>query len=361
MPRGTLRSRLAGRPAMNILTRYIATSFVRYWLGCVSGLLGLILISALLGNVSDAFQSLPAFLRFCYETIQTLPGLMEILLPMTVLLATVFTFAGFSRTSELVAMKAAGMGFARLLRPLAGALLAICAFAYLNQNYLFRFLHPNDQLRAAEERHQWRDLGDAIVYVNRIDPAASLVLDATVFRWQAAPFRMTQLTLLPEGRREPGLWTFERVRVREKQPALWTLRTAQEVRVPDAGFPDVFKPRDLDAHHLPLEDLYQEITERKSRPQPGADLMLEVLRKLAVFTAPLVMVLIGAPLSQFHFRGGRVAGEVLVTLLVGLVFMLSSEIFFILAKGGLLYPWVGALGVNLAFAAVGFGLFRLSR
>jgi lipopolysaccharide export LptBFGC system permease protein LptF len=71
------------------------------------------------------------------------------------------------------------------------------------------------------------------------------------------------------------------------------------------------------------------------------------------------MVLLGTPLSQFHFRGGRVAGEVLVTLLVGLVFMIGSETLFILAKGGFLPLWIGALGVNLVFAAVGLYLFRM--
>jgi len=110
-----------------------------------------------------------------------------------------------------------------------------------------------------------------------------------------------------------------------------------------------------------VEDLYQEIVVRKSRSQPTETFELEMLRKLAVVTAPLVMVLIGTPLSQFHFRGGKVAGEILVTLLVGLVFMISSEILFILGKGGFLNDWIAALAVNLLFAAAGLFLFRQRR
>jgi lipopolysaccharide export system permease protein len=348
---------------MTILARYIAMRFLRYWLACLAGLLGLILISALLGNVNDAIQSLDAFLTFWLETIRSIPDLLEILLPMTVLLATVFTFAGLSRTSELVAMKTAGMGYRKLMLPLFAVLVLVTAVAYLNQNYLYNLLHDGEENRAADARHQWRDLGGSLVYVDRVDSISRAVLNASIFRWQAAPFRLAQVTVLPQGNHAAeDAWTFRGVRVREKQPGdLWTLNAVPEVQVPDVGFPDMFKPREMDAHHLPVSDLYQEIAVRKSRSQPTEAHELELLRKLAVVTAPLVMVLIGTPLSQFHFRGGRVASEVLVTLLVGLVFMIASEILFILGKGGFLPPYVAALGVNAVFAGIGLGLFRFQR
>ncbi len=348
---------------MTILARYIALRFLRYWLACLAGLVGLILIAALLGDVNNAVQSWDAFLNFWVETIRSIPDLLEILLPMTVLLATVFTFAGLSRTSELVAMKTAGMGYRNLMLPLFAVLAFVTALAYLNQNYLYNFLHEGEESRAADARHQWRDLGGALVYVERADPLSRVVLNSSIFRWQANPFRLAQVTVLPQGSHTAAdSWTFQGVRVREKQPGdLWTLSTTPEVRVPDVGFPDMFKPREMDAHHLPVWDLYQEIAVRKSRSQPVEAQELELLRKLAVFTAPLVMVLIGTPLSQFHFRGGRVAGEVLVTLLVGLVFMISSEILFILGKGGFLPGWIAALGVNVAFAGVGLALLRFQR
>jgi lipopolysaccharide export LptBFGC system permease protein LptF len=259
-------------------------------------------------------------------------------------------------------MKTSGMGYLRLMQPVLIILVAISAFAYFNQNYLFRFLHSGEQLRQGEDRNQWRDIGDAIVYVDRIDTATHQVLNSIVFRWQTNPFQMSQVTALPLGSRAPSdTWSFGPVRVREKQNNTWTLRVVPDVQVPAAGFPDVFKPSELDTHHMPVEDLYQEIAVRKSRSQPTEVFELEFFRKFAVITAPLVMVLIGTPLSQFNFRGGKVAGEVLITLLVGLVFMISSEILFILGKAGIITDWVAALGVNGMFAAAGLVLFRLRR
>ncbi|MFI5399802.1 MAG: LptF/LptG family permease [SAR324 cluster bacterium] len=347
---------------MTILSRYIALSFLRYWLACVGGVIALIVIAALLGDVNRAVHSWAAFWQFWLDTAATVPGLLEVVLPMTVLLATVFTFAGLSRTSELVAMKTAGMGYLRLLRPVLLVLVAVSACAYINQNYLFRFLAGTNTLSQGADRDQWRDIGDAIVYVGRVDPAAHRVLDATVFRWALNPFRMLQVTTLPSGSLTASTsWLFSPVRIREMQNDTWTLRAVPEVALPSGGFPDVFKPSEPDSHHLPVDELYQEIAARKSRSQPTELFELEMLRKLAVVTAPWVMVLIGTPLSQFHFRSGKVAAEVLVTLLVGLVFMISSEILFILGKGGFVDDWIAALGINVLFALGGLVLLRLRR
>ncbi|MFI5399697.1 MAG: LptF/LptG family permease [SAR324 cluster bacterium] len=347
---------------MTILSRYLALSFLRYWLACVTGVIALIVIAALVGDVNRAAQSWAAFWQFWLDTAATVPGLLEVVLPMTVLLATVFTFAGLSRTSELVAMKTAGMGYVRLLRPVLLVLVAISAFAYFNQNYLYRYLAGTNILSQGADRHQWRDIGDAIVYVDRVDVPARRVLRSTVFRWALNPFRMFQMTTLPSGTHPPsGSWFFSPVRIREMQKDTWTLRVDPEAVLPDAGFPDVFKPSELDSHHMPIDELYQEIAVRKSRSQPTELFVLEMLRKLAVITAPWVMVLIGTPLSQFHFRSGKVAAEVLVTLLVGLVFMISSEILFILGKGGFVNDWIAALAINVLFALAGLFLLRQRR
>src|SRR5689334_11482001 len=128
---------------MTILFRYVAKDFFRYWIGVLTALITLIVIAALLGNIDEAFSSWESFLEFYNKTVKTLPGLIEILLPMTVLLATVMTFSAFSRTSELVAMKASGMGLFRLMLPLFFVLLFVSTFAYLNQNYLYRYLHED--------------------------------------------------------------------------------------------------------------------------------------------------------------------------------------------------------------------------
>src|SRR5574341_52309 len=110
---------------MTLLFRYIAKDFLRNWIGVLLSVALLIVVSSLLGDINEAFHSWARFLAFMQRTARLLPELFEILLPMTVLLAAVMTFSAFSRTSELVAMKTAGMGLFRLMLPLFTVLLLV--------------------------------------------------------------------------------------------------------------------------------------------------------------------------------------------------------------------------------------------
>lgn len=347
---------------MTILFRYVARDFLRNWLGTLSALVVLIVIAALIGNVDEAFASWDSFLEWADKTAKTLPGLIETLLPMTVLLATVMTYSAFSRTSELVAMKASGMGLFRLMLPLFTVLLIVSTLAYLNQNFLYRYLHEDDAENARYSVHQWRTLGSAIIYLDTADLVDKTLVGVRTFQWRDDPFQLVQLNSLSEGRRAPDdHWEFSDTFDRELGPQGWVFRQAERQEIAPNDFPDVFKPAELDAHHTPILDLYQEIKQRDSQGQRVDVYWMESFQKLAIVVAPFVMVIIGTPLSQFHFRRARVAGEMVVTLLTGLVFMVATQILYILGKGGFISPIPAALSVNLVFGLLGLALLRMAR
>ncbi len=347
---------------MTILFRYVARDFFRNWLGTLAALVTLIVIAALFGNIDEAFSSWEAFLEFLNKTVKTLPGLVESLLPMTVLLATVLTFSAFSRTSELVAMKASGMGLFRLMLPLFTVLLLVSALAYLNQNYLYRHLHEDDEANARYSIHQWRLLGSAIIYLDSADLRDKSLSGVQAFIWRDGPFELTQVNSLPSGRRDDQeRWEFSDTIEREHGPGGWSMRQDARKELAPNDFPDVFKPADLDAHHTPFLDLYQEIKQRESQGQRVQVFWMEAFQKIAAVAAPFVMVLIGTPLSQFHFRRARAAGELVITLLTGLVFMVGTQILYILGKGGFVGPAPAAWSINGVFLLLALGLLRMSR
>jgi LPS export ABC transporter permease LptG len=347
---------------MNILSRYIGKDFLRNWIGVLLALALLIVISSLLGDINEAFHSWASFLGFIHRTAQSLPELIEILLPMTVLLASVMTFSAFSRTSELVAMKASGMGLFRLMLPLFTVLLLVSTLAYLNQNYLYRYLHSDAAERARYSAHQWRTLGDGIFYVDSADLVTRRLSGVRIFRVDEYPFRLSQLDAMGMGWRSEGdRWDFSTAITRERQSGHWSIQQLPWRSFPLADFPDVFRDTETDAHHTPFLDLYQEIKQRETKGLEASWYRLNLYQKVALVVAPFVMVLIGAPLSQFHFRRARAAGEIAITVLIGLIFMIGNEIFFILGRGEVLSPLAAAWSGNVIFATLGLALFRLAR
>ena len=62
-------------------------------------IVGLIIVADLFNFIESIFSSLANFVSYLKRTAQALPTILEIILPISVLLATVITFNGFNRTS----------------------------------------------------------------------------------------------------------------------------------------------------------------------------------------------------------------------------------------------------------------------
>lgn len=343
---------------MRILSRYIARTYLKFWLLCLTALVALVVIANLFGNLDTVFTSREELVAFLDDTVRSVPQMLDLLIPMTVLLATLFTFSSLGRSSELVAMRSVGMGLFRQLRPIFAVLVLIAALDYANQNYLHRLLQPTDP---AEERvgsaHQWTLLRNQIVYVRRVDPGRGRIADAQVFRWNTDPFRLDRLERARRiDRREEGPWLLHDVVTRQLGSVGWSLEQQATLERPKEEFPDLFQQDALDAHHMPLFELSRHIRQLESRGQRVELYELEWYQKTAALFAPFVLVWFGTPLSQAYFRRGRASGEIMVGILGGLLFLIATEIVFTLGRGGFLPPLVAAWSVNVAYVLLGSAL-----
>src|SRR3989304_5669106 len=122
---------------MKILSRYIARTYLKFWSMNLLALVLLVVVANLFGSLDSVFSSRAGLLRFLDDTVRSLPTVLDLLIPMTTLLATLFTFNSLGRSSELVAMQSVGMGLFRQLRPVGLVLVFVAALNYGNQNYLF--------------------------------------------------------------------------------------------------------------------------------------------------------------------------------------------------------------------------------
>lgn len=336
---------------MKILSWYIARTFVRYWILTLSALVLFVLLADLLGSLEDVFTSWARFTAFLEDNLRSLPRILDILLPMTVLLATVFTFSALGRGSELVALRSAGMGTWRQLRPVFAVLVLIAGLDYANQNYFFPLVrHENSGARDGGEQQHWQALDGRIYYLQRIDSADRRLGGVRIMEWDEDPYRLVRFYSATRAHHtDPERWVLEDVISRRTADGLWTLERTSKLVLPAAAFPNVFLPVELDAHHMPFFDLYRKIRQLESRGRPVELYWLEWYQKTAAFFAPFLLVWFGASLSQAHHRKGRASGDIMVSLLGGLVFMIATEIFFTLGQGGYLGPVLATWSVNVLF------------
>lgn len=300
--------------------------------------------------------------------IYKLPLFFQWSFPVAALVAAVFTVHGMTTHREIVAAKAGGISFHRVVAPvlLFGLLLTGVALA-LSEVVPRTNRIASQILRNEEPGRSWRT---DFVYQSEDG------MTWQVKRLTAADGTMGQVVLekRPEGN-EAGLhlvadaaqyeadrgWTFARGYVRTLQPDS-SNRAYQFERLRMAGVQE--RPEELlERPRDPEEMTYREI-DRQARiiARTGGDnreLLVKREQKLAIPVATLVVILLGAPLATSNKRGGTAHG-IGISLGITLLYLLLMKVSGALGEAGVMGPTLAAWLPNaLFFAAAAVLLSRV--
>src|SRR5215470_1513643 len=118
---------------MRLLDRYVVRNFLQVYLYCIAGFISIWLIFDISDNISTFIDERVGFLLTSQYYATQVPQVFIILLPVSLLLALLFTLERMSRANEIVSMLTAGVSLPRVLLPLIGmGLLTVAASMVLN-------------------------------------------------------------------------------------------------------------------------------------------------------------------------------------------------------------------------------------
>lgn len=340
---------------MNILSGYIAKIYLKFWLLSLSSMILLVIVANLFGGIDRAFSSVSNFLAFINDILASLPITLDIALPLTVVLATLLTFNSLGRTSELVAMRAAGMGIFHQMRPILMVLVFISALDYYNQNYLYLYLADQDKLQSVKSRQRnWVALDDRFYYVPTVGAEDGRLLEVRIFQWANNPYRLLKIEHVAKiSLTDDDRLLFENLVDRQAGGNGWRFSQRPREKREDKNFLRWFQEDIPEAHHMPIFALNRKIRQLESQGAAVELYVLEWYQKTAAMFAPFVLVWFGMPLSQAFFRKGQASGEIIIGLLGGLLFLVATEIFFTLGQGGFLPPLLAAWTTNIIYLLIG--------
>jgi lipopolysaccharide export system permease protein len=290
-----------------------------------------------------------------------LPQFIQWSFPVAGLIAIVFTVFNMTTHREIVAAKAGGISFHRLLLPafvvgvlLTGAAVGLMDAVPLANRVAGKILQNQDTGR------RWRS---DFVYVS--DTGLSL----QVAQLQAADNRMSGIVI-----EEPHTATGPAVSITAQRAnwdptAGWTLKdgyvrllfadsTEQTLEFDSLSMTAlVEKPEELlESPRKPEEMTYAEISHLAhvlARTGGNAQrLLVQQKQMLAIPVATLVVMLFGAPLATSTRRGGTAYG-IGISLGTTILYMLLFKIAGALGMGGSISPWTAAWVPNLLFLVTG--------
>jgi lipopolysaccharide export system permease protein len=353
---------------MRILDRMMLSSFFRVFLIAI-------LVTPPLFILGDVTENLDRYVDRGLTGAQVgtayfwmLPLYLQWSFPVAALFAAVFTVHAMTQHRELVAAKAGGISFHRLVTPIlaGGTVLMVIALA-LSEVVPRTFRIANDILKN-EPARSWRA---DFVYKN----AHGLAL--AVSRLTLDDGRMTGVVAVQEGAHgEPTIhiqadiaayrpnegWTFYTGTMRQIE-GRDTVRTYNFQRLKVAGLTET-PPELLEAPREIEEMTYAELGRQaaiieRSGGQPRK-LMVNREQKVSIPVATLIIILFGMPLATSSKRGGTAYG-IGVSLGTTMLYLLCFKVAAGFGAGGTISPMTAAWLPNVVFLAMGLVLMAKVR
>lgn len=299
----------------------------------------------------DRDVSAGTFLRYYFYG---LPYIIVLVLPVAVLLSSLFLVSSLSRRNELVAMRAAGISIPRVFLPLliVGGLtsvfeLGVGDFVVSNATYLQTQVRrveidgqePINYGRRSNFAHRSPD--GAILDIGFFNGKTSVMTDLTV-EWFDDSSRVTRRLDLSRMEWQDSLWTgFGAVnRVFGPSGAI-AYFTADTLLLPEIGeAPEDFGSRQKAPEEMNFLELDRYIDRVNRAGGDSRGLMVEFYLKFFFPLSNLIMVLVGAPLALRNPRSGKASS-------IGLAILLAF-LFFSLLRFGQTLGHKGALPPLLA-------------
>ena len=349
------------------LDRLVVATFFKLWVVTLLAVPPLFIIGDFTENLDSYLDRGLSRAEIAQSYLYKLPEYLQFAFPIAALVATVFTIHNMTRHREIVAAKAGGISFHRVVAPLFVVGIVLTAAALGLSELVPRGNRIAAQIQRAEApSRSWRS---DFVY------RSANGLNWQVRRLTASDGRMTGVMVeRPPTDSESGLHV-------TAEAASWTeedgwLLTAGYMRTlsPDSTeraiefqrmhLPAmVERPEELlETPRAPEEMTYQEIEKLAGIiERSGGDATEYLVRRgqlLSVPVATLIIILFGAPLATSNKRGGTAFG-IGVSMATVIVFTMMLKLGGALGEAGALSPWAAAWIPNVLF--FGAALLLLAR
>ena len=323
------------------------------------------LLGSFLSNLGNAFASLAGFLNFLQEMALLLPLLLELVIPITLLLATIATFSAFSKTSEVIAMRASGMGTVQFIFPILAVASMIAFFNYGLQHYLYPYLQ---QKWGTAERFGenslpplWKLGKQQSLFYLGSRYSNGQTENIAMLQWKSFPHRLQSQLWAETGIRQATDWIFAEVTQYHFQENQLKIQQIPQIQSTIEELPSVSFQAPTVPHYQPVIALFREIHHLQQEGLEVTQHWIEFYQKLAYPFQLYVMVIIGNALSATHSRRGSAAEALAISCFLGIVFWILNQILLAVGSEGAVSPFLAAWGANLIFCGIAFALIHLNR
>lgn len=310
-----------------------------------------------------------------------IPNHLYELLPISVLIGTIFVMARLAQSSEYTILRTSGLGPWRALKLLLGLGAFFVLLSFAVGDYLAPASERTAQLLKARYQNKitigqtgaWLKEKQAqnnyVVNVKELSPNNDM-RGVQIFEFNAKGL-IVSTTQAPLAKFAPGnAWLLEqasRAEFEVRSDAVEPGASQEVATVNRAVLPSYRWPTDISAEMVSVAllkpermatiDLFSYIRHLDANGQTAQRYEIEFWKKVFYPLSCLVMVMLALPFAYLHFRSGGIAGYVFAGVMIGISFFLLNNVFGYIGNLRNWQPWLAAATPGMLYMAVSLGAF----
>ncbi len=295
----------------------------------------------------------------------TLPGRAYEILPIAVLIGTLYGLTLLAHHSEITVLRASGLATRELLLTLAkiGTLFVVLTlllgeFVAPQTDRLAQQLQLSAKSQLVGQSFRsglWVRDGRSFINVREVLPDASL-RGIRVFTFDDA-FRLRSISEAEQGSYLPsGHWRLEGVAQTLFEDEKASVLRMKTLDWHSALNPDILSVLLVQPERMSLMHLYQYIRHLSENRQKTERYEIALWKKLIYPLAALVMMTLALPFAYVHERTVAVSAKVFFGVMLGIVFHMLNSLFSHLGIINHWTPWVAAITPSVIFLGAAAGL-----
>ncbi|MAE70240.1 MAG: hypothetical protein CME06_07195 [Gemmatimonadetes bacterium] len=351
-----------------ILDRYVAGRFLLVLGAVLATSLSVFVLVDLFDNIDtfiDKEATANEIVRFYWFQI---PYIIQLILPISALIACFFGIGGLAAHGEIDAMRAAGLSLSRILSPVFVCGVIISAFA----TYLATSMIPESERTAKDiemveikgrpkidlqsrSNHTYDGLHGHKYFMRRWDGRRKRMLNVEIIRIEDQ--RVYEHVRAERAIWRDGMWVLEDGVARsfdgERETAFEAFERLARPDLPEQ--PEDFSTEKRKARELTLTELMRRIDVRMRSGEPTALEKTNLHLRFSFPLSTLVLVLFGAPLSTKRKKGGAWLSFT-IYVVVGFLFVMFTRLLQTLGEHGSVQPLIAAWLPDGIFAILGVAM-----
>lgn len=359
---------------MTILQKYLLGTFTRIVALSLSSFCGVYLLIDFFGRVDNFLEHNAELSLYLIYFGAKIPLILSQVLPLAVLMGVFLTLGGFSKTNELTAMRAGGVGLPRIVTPvIAIACLIGIGHFMLNEyvvpagvkkfNYVMRVEVKGKPAALGKRQNLWFRDRETMYHTDFTGNNTETLQGISVYELNA-DFEHRRYIKASQAVYSNDGWHAHDALVREFNPDSGLLTS--EYRIDKVALdlnktPEDFSSTENEAEELSYAQLRDISRQLEKAGLNNTKYVVDMHSKLAQPLVSLIMALLGIPFALQKSRNINLGLGISVCIMIGMAFFVTQSTLIAFGYAEILPPLLAAWSADVIFLLLSVFLILSTR